>query len=446
MFWWDRAATLLTSPSSRLRRFGFVTTNSIAGGFNRRVLDRHRDKLSLVFAVADHPWTKATPDAAAVRISMTAAEAGQVAGELLCVRKEQALRTDEPVIELRSEVGFINTDLTVGADVTSAKPLLANKGLASNGVLLAGQGFKLTKEEADYLISMSAEGASDVIRPYIGGGELVQQRNLGYVIDLFGFDERRARTEFPALYDRLLRLVKPQRADNRKTYRREKWWEFGENNPLMRQSLSGINQYIGTTETAKHRLFQFLDSAIVPDHMIIAIALADGFSLGVLSSRIHTEWALRAGGTLEDRPRYNKAYCFDVFPFPDATPQQCASIAELANELDAARKAALRETPGLTLTEIYNLRDMVRSGEPLIFAVEDRATRARAGIVNRLHEQIDEAVAAAYGWPANLPPSEIVTRLVALNTERAAEERGGTVRWLRPDYQEARFGTAEARP
>jgi|SRR5215468_4114423 len=35
---------------------------------------------------------------------------------------------------------------------------------------------------------------------------------------------------------------------------------------------------------------------------------------------------------------------------------------------------------------------------------------------------------------------EILERLVALNHERAAEERSGHVRWLRPEYQIPRFG------
>ena len=91
------------------------------------------------------------------------------------------------------------------------------------------------------------------------------------------------------------------------------------------------------------------------------------------------------------------------------------------------------------MTEIYNLRDLKRSGAKLDPATEDRATRARAGIVAKLHDDIDTAVAAAYRWPADLPPSEIVARLVALNAERAAEEKAGQVRWLRPDYQIPRF-------
>jgi len=66
-----------------------------------------------------------------------------------------------------------------------------------------------------------------------------------------------------------------------------------------------------------------------------------------------------------------------------------------------------------------------------------------------LHDQIDALVAEAYGWPADLSDDEILARLVALNAERAAEEKRGLVRWLRPDYQRARAGVArraEARP
>ena len=143
--------------------------------------------------------------------------------------------------------------------------------------------------------------------------------------------------------------------------------------------------------------------------------------------------------TFEQGHRYNKSQIFDPFPFPDVTPEQRETIAELAEELDATRKAALAEVPGLTMTEIYNLRAKLQSGEKLSPTDEDRARAARAGIVHRLHEQIDAAVAEAYGWPADLTPSEIVTRLVALNAERAKEEAEGNIRWLRPEYQIPRF-------
>lgn len=37
--------------------------------------------------------------------------------------------------------------------------------------------------------------------------------------------------------------------------------------------------------------------------------------------------------------------------------------------------------------------------------------------------------------PADLSDDEILRRLVALNAERAEEERRGIVRWLRPEFQ-----------
>ena len=63
-------------------------------------------------------------------------------------------------------------------------------------------------------------------------------------------------------------------------------------------------------------------------------------------------------------------------------------------------------------------------------------------ILKELHERLDGLVAAAYGWPADLPEADILSHLVALNAERAREEARGLVRWLRPDYQIPRFGTS----
>ena len=100
------------------------------------------------------------------------------------------------------------------------------------------------------------------------------------------------------------------------------------------------------------------------------------------------------------------------------------------------------------MTELYNLRERWRSGAEMDLIEQARVQAARAPIVDRLHEQIDAAVAQAYGWGddwrnGDLPPSEIVARLVELNHDRAAEEETGTIRWLRPDYQIPRFAPGE---
>src|SRR5438067_2015985 len=56
-------------------------------------------------------------------------------------------------------------------------------------------------------------------------------------------------------------------------------------------------------------------------------------------------------------------------------------------------------------------------------------------VLRQIHDDLDAAVAGAYGWPADLADEEILARLVALNHERAEEERRGTICWLRPDFQ-----------
>ena len=355
--------------------------------------------------------------------------------------------------------GSINADLTLGADVVSVKPLKANEGLSSPGVKLHGSGFIVSPTEADHLGLGRREGLDAHIRPYLNGRDLVQKTRGAMVIDLLGVDEDFVMTHYPEVYQHLRtevyakkwnpKAVKGKGAwEGREVNRRESyknfWWLHGEPRKDMRPAMVGLKRFIATVETTKHRLFQMVDAQYLPDNMVIAISTDDAFHLGVLSSEVHLQWiyskcSLMGVATFEQGHRYNKSQIFDPFPFPDATPDQSATIAELAEKLDATRKAALAEVPGLTMTEIYNLRARLQSGEKLSPTDEDRARAARAGIVHRLHEQIDAVVAEAYGWPADLTPSEIVTRLVALNAERAKEEAEGNIRWLRPEYQIPRF-------
>ena len=98
--------------------------------------------------------------------------------------------------------------------------------------------------------------------------------------------------------------------------------------------------------------------------MLIAIASGDATHLGVLSSAVHVVWALAQGGTLEDRPRYNKSRCFETFPFPPdedigLTPGLRERIAELAEQIDEHRKRQQAAHPGLTLTGMYNVLEIL---------------------------------------------------------------------------------------
>ena len=456
MYWWDHAADLLTRKGTVLRRFGLVTTNSLSQVFQRRVVEPHlaaKTPMSIIFAIPDHPWTKASSDAAAVRIAMTVGEAGAKEGVLREVVHEAALDTDTPIVELDERVGVINSDLTVGVDVTTAVALKANEGVSSPGVKLHGSGFILTPQEAEHLGLGKRPGLERHIRNYRNGRDLTARPRGVLVLDLFGLDASEVRQRFPEVYQHVVLEVKEKkgaegnvigRDANKRGYRRDNWWLFGENNPDLRRALSGLPRYVVTVETTKHRVFQFLNADILPDNMLTAIASADAFHLGVLSSRIHVRWASAQGGTLEDRPRYTKSQCFDPFPFPAADDLQRQRIRVIAEDLDAHRKRVLAEHPHLTLTGLYNVLERLRAGiapdalEPAERRIFDDGLVL---ILKELHDKLDAAVADAYGWPADLPDQEILARLVALNKERAKEEAKGRVLWLRPEYQVRRFGS-----
>lgn len=445
MYWWDRAADLLARKGTRLKRFGLVTTNSLSQVFQRRVMEKHfsaKHPVSLVMAVPDHPWPKATRDPAAVRIAMTVAEAGAHEGRLLEVVKEEGLDTDEPVVELRESLGKINSDLTVGVDVTKATALEANAYVCSPGVKLHGAGFIVTPAEAELLGLGRRPGLEAHIKPYRNGRDLTATPRGVMVIDLFGLTSDDVRKQFPEVYQRILEKVKPERDTNARPYRRLNWWLFGENNPDFRKSLIGLPRYIATVETAKHRVFQFLDASILPDNKLICVGSSDDFHFGVLSSRAHIVWALRCGGQHGPTPVWVKARCFDPYPFPDPSESLKEKIRATAEELDSLRKKVQADHPNLTLTQIYNVLEKLRAGETLNPQDETIKTRGLVLILKELHEKLDDLVLEAYGWPKNLADEKILENLVALNKERAEEERRGLIRWLRPDYQRARAGIA----
>ena len=453
MSWWDHAAELLVRPGTVLRRFGFVTTNSIGQVFQRRVVQRHLSApapVSILMAVPDHPWTKAAPDSAAVRIAMTVCEAGAKPGVLREVMREGGLDSDAPEIEVEERHGTIHADLTIGVDVTTAQTLFSNASLCSPGVKLHGSGFIVDAELATRLGLGRREGLEHHIRPYRNGRDLTSRSRDVLVVDLLGLSADEVLRRFPEVYQHLLIAVKPERDANRRESYRTSWWVFGEPRRELRPALAGLRRYIATVETTKHRVFQFLDATVLPDNMLVTVASADAFDLGVLSSNHHLVWALRTGGWLGigNDPRYSKSRCFDPFPFPAADDLRRQRVRAVAEDLDAHRKRVLTEHSHVTLTGLYNVLDALKRGTrpgDLVPAARRTFDDGLVLILGELHARLDRAVAESYGWPTDLADDAILDRLMALNRQRAAEEAGGLVRWLRPDYQVPRLGSLNDR-
>jgi hypothetical protein len=468
MRWWHVAATL--AREGLVRRFGLITTNSLRQAYVRRAVEPHlsaEPPLGLVFAIADHPWVD-SKNGAAVRIAMTVGQAGRHQGTLVTVIAERASTDngDDLVDRLDFSDGHIQADLRVGAAVVDAAELRSNLNLCSVGMKTIGGAFLVNGEVARQLGLGAKPGIENCIRPYINGRDWVESGRGMYVLDLFGLDAKRVQDELPEVYQYLLVNAKPERDQNRNPLFRRDWWVIGHPRPQLRRAIQGLERYIITVETQKHRLFGFQPCAVVPDSTLVTIASGDFYTLGILSSRAHVTWALAAGGTLEDRPRYNKTTCFETFPFPDAARLAKDQVEACGEAIERHRKRQQSAHAGLPLTGMYNVLEKLRRGEPLAVKEKVIHDQGLVSILRELHDDLDRAVFAAYGWedlgerlvgrPGATTPwpekpveqaeaeEELLMRLVALNAERAAEESRGIVRWLRPEFQNPTTGPAPA--
>ncbi len=450
MYWWRHAAAATTCAD--VRRFGFITTNSITQIFNRAVVESAN--LGLVFAIPDHPWVDSA-EGAAVRVAMTVAVADHLAiGELQRVTSESPGPDDTPAVMLSSRLGKLHPNLTIGADVNAAVRLRANAGLSFMGMIPLGAGFWIDDSTAKALGAGTVPGLEAHIRRYRNGKDLTGKPRGVLALDFYGLTVEGLRNKFPAAYQWVLDRVKPQRDQDKRDSRRRNWWLFAESVPKFRAAAAGLHRYIGTTETAKHRTFVFIEADVLPDQKIRAVASADARLLGVLSSQVHVDWALATGSRLGvgNDPVYNSSRCFEPFPFPaddsGLTPELSDRIRQLAEQLDAHRKARQAAHESVTLTGLYNVLAKLRSGETLTHKDKLLHEQGLVSVLRSLHDELDAAVLHAYGW-TDLGPvpwadatartswtDALLERLVALNAKRATEEAQGRVRWLRPDFQD----------
>jgi hypothetical protein len=391
-YWHERARAAI--EAGRLGRAGLLATQGIRGGANRTVLDRIKRTGDIFFAYADEPWVLA---GANVHISFVGQDDGS-----------QAERTLDGY-----PVSSINTDLTTGLDLTLARRLSENLGIAFLGSQKAGP-FDIDDATAmSMLASPNPDGRSnrDVVRRRANGQDVARGRgDLGWVID-FGTDRtEREASLYEAPFEYVKAHVEPTRRNNPRRAYRERWWLHAEARPGMRAALLGLSRYIATPPLAKHRLFAWLEASVLPDHQLVVFARDDDYTFGVLHSSAHEMWARGLGTQLrevESGFRYTPTTCFETFPFPHPTDTQRDAIADAARDLDRLRTGWLNpqgllgaELAKRTLTNLYN---------------------ARPTWLAQAHERLDAAVLAAYGWPVDIDRQDLLARLLALNVARAGE-------------------------
>ncbi|MBI1914903.1 MAG: class I SAM-dependent DNA methyltransferase [Planctomycetes bacterium] len=429
-YWFEKARAMIEAGPTK--RAGLLATTGIKQVGGRKVLERICETGRIFFAEPDRPWLL---EGAALRIVMVGWSA---AGD-----------GTQPVLDGK-EVDAIGPDLTAGMATATTRPLVANARLCFMGTTKVGD-FDIEHAVAVKMLAdpnPHGKPNSDVLRPFRNGSDLVQQSSNRWIID-FGTNRSE---DNAALYMKpfecLVAYVKPERQKNARKSRAKRWWLLGETLPAFRSAVANLTRYIGTARVAKHRIFVWLDTVVLPDSKVIAIAFEDDYHFGVIHSRAHEVWSLKFGAKHGgERPTYNPDTCFLTFPFPKPADAQRDAIAAAAKELDTLRNNWLNP-PEWTRQEVLTFpgsadgpwarfvsepdsRGIGTVRYPRSVAKDDQAARELVrrtltklynempSWLEQAHRKLNEAVFAAYGWPAALTDEELLGRLLELNLQRA---------------------------
>ena len=422
-YWFEKAGRQIALGHAS--RVGLVATNSIRGGANRRALEAATVGLRIFEAWSDEPWVV---DGAAVRVS------------LVCFSHRSDRCGDDVRLD-GEKVDQIHTDLTAhragtGADLTRVRPLSENGGVAFMGVSKKGPldvSGDLAREWLAQPSNPNGRTNADVLKPLMNGMDVTRRSGGKWIVD-FGWkmSEREA-----ALYEEPFRWarerVHPVRQRNRRDAYRRYWWRPAEPRPGLWRAVAGLSRFVATPTVAKYRVFVWCAACICPDQQLIVIARDDDTTFGILHSRFHEIWSLRLGTSLEDRPRYTPTTTFETFPFPTGlTPDVPAAdyvddphamaVAVEARRLVELRDRWLHPPEWVEWVDepvpVYPKRPVPRD-EDAAKALKKRTLtnlyNARPQWLADAHDALDAAVAAAYGWPADISDDEVLRALLRLN-------------------------------
>jgi type II restriction/modification system DNA methylase subunit YeeA len=421
-YWFEKANKQLNV--GKCRRAGLVATNSIRGGANRRVLDEIAEKGHFIEAWSDEPWVV---DGAAVRVS------------IVCFGnrgKAEGLQLDGVTVEQ------IYPDLTSGAsNLTTAKRLSENAATCFEGGQKHGP-FELEYQIAkDFLLrptNPNGRSNSDVIFPYLNAADVVRRSSNAWIIAFPDQLSEREAALYEAPFEYVRTCVKPVRDQDKDKRKREYWWRHHRYRPDLRKAIESLDRLIVTPVVSKWRVFVWVYGRVLATNLVDVVARDDDTSFGILHSRFHEAWSLRLGTSLEDRPRYTPTTTFETFPFPKGlTPNIPASdyaddpraiaIGAAAKRLDDLRSVWLNPP------DLVDIVPEVIPGYPdrILPKTEEAAAILKKRTLTNLynerpqwladaHRDLDVAVAAAYGWPADISEDDALAKLLALNLSRAA--------------------------
>jgi hypothetical protein len=388
---------------------GLLATNTIAQGDTREV---GLDQIVMVGwtiprAIPSRKW----PGAAVLEVAQVWLRHSIWRGSYLLDEK--------PVTEITSSLA------PRGAVQGKPQLLSANANKSFDGSKVYGSGFVLEPEEAAAILAKDP-GNHSVLFPYLNGEDLnthPDQSPSRWVINFHDWPLEQAET-YSDCMKIVLEKVKPERDLNNRKVRRERWWQFAERAPGLYSAIAGMKRVIVIALTSRTCAFAFVPNDKVFSQALIVLAFDRACYFSILQSSVHIIWVSTYGSTMKGDQRYTPTDCFETFPFPN-NPRELDDIGE--RYYLHRQSIMLSYQEGLTKT--YNrFHDPQETAEDI--------TKLRV-----LHQEMDEAVAMAYGWDdldlghgfhetkqglrytiSEEARREVPGRLLNLNHERYAEE------------------------
>jgi hypothetical protein len=394
---------------------GFVATSSIAEGETREVgLDQlASQEVSIYRASVSQPW----PGSASVTFSPIWFRRGVWNGEFFIGE---------------SPVSGIDTQLKEPGQVTGApNRLAANLRKAFIGSFVYGEGFVISPEKAQSLIAHN-NANKEVLFPYLRGDSFnshPEQMPDAWVINFqdWPIHQSERYTECMKIVRTTVKPVRDElgkKSDASAKGYAANWWRYGRRAVQLYMAIAPLDRVLFHCFTSKYVAFDFVPANMVyaAPHVVIANDRIEMF--GLLQSSIHEHWVRQHTSYLSSSLRYTPTDCFETFPIPFSL--HCFST--VAESYHAARKSMMIDG-NYGLTNNYNrFHDRGRNSDDI--------EQLRA-----LHVELDQAVAAAYGWNdldlghgfhetkqgerytiSESARREVLDRLLALNHERYEEE------------------------
>ncbi|RVX42773.1 hypothetical protein EDD27_5436 [Nonomuraea polychroma] len=348
---------------------GLIATNTLAQGDTREVgLDQLLVAgMTIRLAVKSKPWPSRSAALEYCAVWTSRPKPG-----------EEAEQVADGVV-----VAGITTSLEPESRVKGQPFRLAGSaGISFKGVDIGGIGYTLEPDAARVTIEKEPRNR-EVLFPFLNGQDLNSRPDSSasrWVVNFHDWPEDKARS-FIDPYERVLRLVKPDRDKNNRAVRREKWWQYSERASNMVKAVSGLERIVAITRHTKTVMPVMVPTGQVFSDALIVFATEDHAMLAVLSSAPHYWWTRTWASSMKTDLRYTPSDVFETLPLPELTQE----MRDLGDRLDRERRALmLSRQAGLTAT--YNL-------------VNDPAnTDDDIEILRAIHRAIDEATLRAYGW------------------------------------------------